>query len=104
MKHTFLVAENHFGRLYFHQSFQTIIADDDAAIEVVEVGCCKTSSIQRHQRTKLWRCHGNNLHDHPLGTVDVFAGTECLYHLQTLQGFRLSLLCRVVIGTVAQLV
>ena len=37
LQHTFFVAEYHLGSFYLYQSFQTVVSDDDTAIEVVEV-------------------------------------------------------------------
>ena len=49
--------------------FQTIIANDYATIQVIEVRGCKTSAIQRHQRTQFGGNNGNYVHYHPLGAV-----------------------------------
>ena len=69
-----------------HQTLQTVVADDDATIEVVQVAGSETTAVQRHQRTQLRRRDGQDLHDHPLRTVDAFlhAGAEGLDDLQKL--------------------
>ena len=102
MEHTFLVAENHLRSLDLHQSLQTVVTNDDATIEVVEVGCGETSTIQGHQRAQLGRRNGNDLHDHPLRPVCLTAAAECLHHLQTFQSLGLTLLRRVVVGSATQ--
>ena len=104
LEHTFLVAQNNLGGLDLHESLQAVVTDDDAAVEVVQVGCGETATIEGNERTELRRCDGDNLHDHPLGTVDVAAAAECLDDLEALQGLGLALLRRVGAGTVAELV
>ena len=76
-----------------HQTLQTVVANDDATIEVVQVAGSETATIQGHQGTQLRRCDGEYLHNHPLRTVDTLLDTaaESLYHLQTLQRLVLAL-------------
>ena len=95
LKHALLVSENDFGSLDFQKSLQTIVANEDTTIEVVEVGCGKTTTIQRHERTQVGRSDGNNLHNHPLGFVAVAADAEGFNHLQTLERIVLALHRRV---------
>ena len=104
MKHTFLITEDYFRSLDFNQALQTVVTDDDATVEVIEVGCGKTATIQRYQRTELGGDDRNNLHNHPLGLVHILRRTESLYYLQALQGLGLTLLTGVIVGTVAQFV
>jgi len=104
LQHTLLVAENHLGGLDFHQSLQTVVTDDDATIEVIEVGGGETATIQRHQRTQLGRDDRNNLEDHPFGIVHGRGATESLYNLKTLQSLGLAHLAGIVVGTVAKLI
>ena len=102
LEHTFLVAQDDLGSLDLHEPLETCVADDDTAVEVVEVGGGETSTIQGHEGAQFRRCHGDDLHDHPLGTVGVAAGAERLDHLQTLERLGLALLRRVVVGPSAQ--
>ena len=106
MQHALLVAQDDFRSVNLHEALQAVVADDDATVEVVQVGGGKTTAIQRNERTQFGRCHGNNLHNHPLGTVDALFHTlaECLDDLQTLQGLVLALYRRVGVGTVAQFI
>ena len=48
LKHTFLITKNNLGGLNLNQSFQTVVANNNATIEVVEVGGSKTATIQWH--------------------------------------------------------
>ena len=85
LEHTLLVTEDDIRRFDLHESFETVITDDDTTVEVVEVGSSETSTIQWYEGTELRRCHGDSLEDHPLRTVLTFRRTESLYHLQTLE-------------------
>ena len=104
LEHTFLVTENHLWSLDLDESFQTVVTDDDTTIEVVEVGSGETATVQRNQRTQLWRNDRNDLHDHPLRLVHILGATESLHDLQTLQGLGLAHLAGVAVGTVTQLI
>ena len=104
MEHTLLIAQNNLRSLDFHQAFQAVVADNDATVEIVQVGRGETASVQRHERTQLGRYHRNDFENHPFRTVDPCAGPEGFNNLQALQGLRLTLLARVVVGAVAQLV
>ena len=104
LQHTFLVTENHLGSLNLDQTFQTVVTNDNAAIEVVEVGGGETATIQRHERAQFGRDNGDNLENHPLWAIDFGARTESFYHLQAFQSLGFTLLAGVVIGAVAQFV
>ena len=47
-----LITQNHFGSLDLNQSLQAVVTDDDATVEVVQVGSGETAAVQRNQRTK----------------------------------------------------
>ena len=104
LEHTFLVAEDDFGGLDLYELLQTVVADDDAAVEVIEVGCGETSSVQGHERPQVGGNDGDDLHDHPLGTVHVLGLAESLDDAQTLEGLGLALLGCLALGLVAQVV
>ena len=104
LKHTLLVAQNHLRCLDFDKAFQTVVADDDAAIQIVQVRCCEAAAIERNQRTQLRRNHGDNLQNHPLRTVLALRCAERFNNLQTLQSLALTLLRCLGIGFVAQIV
>ena len=92
MEHTLFVTKDYLRGFDFHQSLQTVVTNDDTAIEIVQVGCGETATVQRNEWTQFWWCHRNDFHNHPFGTVNLAAGTECLYYLQALQCLRLALL------------
>ena len=68
--------------MQFHQLLEPVIAIDDAAVEIVEIGGSKAPAIERHQGPKLGRKHGNHVQDHPLGLIAALA--ERVHHPQPL--------------------
>ena len=89
-----------------HETLQAVVTYNDATIEIVQVGGSETTTIQGNEGTQFGRRHGDNLHNHPLRTVDTLLHTlaESLNDLQTLQGLVLALYRRVGIGTVTELI
>ncbi|CFW85983.1 Uncharacterised protein [Bordetella pertussis] len=82
LQHALFVAQNDLGRLQFEQALEAVVAVDDAAVQVVQVGGREAAAVQRHQRTQVRRQHGQHFHDHPFG---LDAGLlEAFQHLQTL--------------------
>ena len=81
LKHALLVAENDIRSLDFNESLQTVVTYDDTTIEVVQIGCGETSTIQWHKRTEIRRSHRDVVHNHPLWTALALACTEGLNHL-----------------------
>ena len=78
------------GRLQLHQVPQTVVAVDDAAVEIVEVGGREAAALERDERAQVRRDDGQHLEDHPLRTglrVD-----EALDDLQALRELLLDLL------------
>ena len=69
LKHTFLIADNDIRSTKLQQSFQTIITINDSSVQIIQVRCRKTSTIQLYHRTKIWRDYRNNIKNHPLRTV-----------------------------------
>ena len=69
LKHTFLIADNDIRSTKLQQSFQTIITINDSSVQIIQVRCCKTSTIQLYHRTKIRRDYRNNIKNHPLRTV-----------------------------------
>ena len=59
LQHALFVAHDDVRRLQFDQPLQTVVAVDDAAIEVVEIRRRETAAIQRHQRAQFRRDHRN---------------------------------------------
>ena len=69
LKHALLVADDDVRRPQLDQPLQAVVAVDDAAVEVVEVGGREAAAVERHQRPQVRRDHRNDLHDHPLRLV-----------------------------------
>src|SRR5690606_10101585 len=82
LQHALFVADDDVRRTQFHQPLQTIVAIDDAAIEVVQIGGREAAAIERHQRTKFRRNDRDDRHDHPFRAVSGFR--ERLDELQAL--------------------
>jgi hypothetical protein len=69
LQHALLVADDDVGRVQLHQLLQPVVAVDDAAIEVVQVGGREAAAVERHQRTQLRRNDRDHVEDHPLRLV-----------------------------------
>ncbi len=65
LEHPFFVADDYFRRFERQQRFQTVVAVDHAAVEVVQVGRCKTSAFERNQRAQIRRNHRQHFKNHP---------------------------------------
>ena len=82
LQHALFVAHDDVGRLQLDQALEAVVAVDDAAIQVVQVGGGETAAIQRHQRAQFRRDHRHDLQDHPFRAI---AGIdEGFDHLQAL--------------------
>ena len=82
LQHALFVAHDDFRRVQVHQLLQPVVAVDDAAIEIVQIGGREAAAIQRHQRTQLRRNDRDHVEDHPLRLVAALA--EGLDNLQAL--------------------
>jgi hypothetical protein len=82
LQHPLLVPDDDVGGLQLEQPLQPVVAVDDAAIQVVQVGRREAAAVERDQRAQLGRQHREHLEDHPLG---LDAGlVEGLEHLEPL--------------------
>ncbi len=82
LQHALFVAHDDFRCRQLQQTTQAVVAVDDAAVQIVQIGRRKAPAVQRHQRTQIGRQHRQHGHDHPLGL-----GTgilERLHHLEAL--------------------
>ena len=68
LQHALFVADDDFRRLELEQVLQPVVAVDDAAIEIVQIGGRKTSAFERNERTQVRRDHRQHIEDHPFGT------------------------------------
>jgi len=78
----FFVADDDVRRAKLHQLLQPVVAVDDAAIEVVEIGSGKAAAVEGHKRAQLRRKHRDDIQNHPLGLVTGLA--EGFENLQAL--------------------
>ena len=71
--------------MQFQQTFQTVVTVDNAAVQIVQIGSGKTTSIQWNQRTQIRRQYRQHVHNHPF---QLHTGTmEGFQHFQTLGNF-----------------
>ena len=55
LQHALFVADDDFGRLELQEVLQPVVAVDDAAIEIVEIGGGEAAAFQRNQRAQVRR-------------------------------------------------
>ena len=73
LEHALFVAHDDVRRAQFHELLQPVVAVDDAAIEIVEVGSGEAAAVQRHQRAQLRRKNRNHVQNHPFRLVAALA-------------------------------
>src|SRR5579863_3656146 len=83
LQHALFIAHDHFRRVQVHQLLQPVVAVDDAAVEVVQIGRGETAAIEWNQRAKLGRNDRDNVENHPARLVAALA--EGLDHFQALR-------------------
>ena len=83
LQHTLLVADDDVGRTELQQTLQAVVAVDDAAVQIVQVGGRKAAAVQLQQGAQIRRNDGDDRHDHPLGAL--VALEEALNALKALQ-------------------
>ena len=71
------------------QALEAVVAVDDAAVEVVEVGGREAAAVQLNHRADLRRDDRQHIHDHPRRVVAGHA--EGLDHLEALDDAQLLL-------------
>ena len=82
LQHALFVAHDHFRRMQVHELLEAVVAVDDAAIQIIQIGGRKAAAIQRHQGAQLRRNDRDHVEDHPLWLIARLA--EGLDYLQTL--------------------
>src|SRR6266851_4167070 len=82
LKHALFVAYDDVRRAQFHELLQPVVAVDDAAIEVVQIGSGEAAAVQRHERAQLRRKNRNHVENHPFRLVAALA--EGFEHLEAL--------------------
>ena len=74
LQHALFVADDDFRRLELEQVLQTVVAVDDAAIEIVQIGGRETAAFERNERTQVRRDDRQHFEDHPFRTASCEAG------------------------------
>jgi hypothetical protein len=69
LQHPLLVADDDVGRPQLHQPLQPVVAVDDPAVEIVEIGGREPAAVERHQRPQLGRDDRDHGQDHPFRPV-----------------------------------
>src|SRR5215472_289438 len=82
LQHALFVAHNHVRGMQFHELLQPVVAVDDAAIEIVQIGSGKAPAVQRHEWAQLRRQDRDHVENHPLRLVAALA--ESFEHFQAL--------------------
>ena len=106
LKHTLLVAHDDIRCAQLKQALQTVVAVDDAAVQVVQVARCEAAAVQLYHRTDLRRDDRNNVHDHPLRAVmrqaERLDDLKALDDAQTLLAGSLAQLCGQLLGQLVE--
>ena len=69
LQHALFVAHDDVRRRQVQQPLQTVVAVDDAAVQVVQIGSRETAAVQRHQRPEVRWQHRQHGKHHPLRLV-----------------------------------
>ena len=85
----FFVADNDIRRIELDEALEAVVAVDNAAVEVIEVGRCETTAVELDHRADVRRDDRQDIHDHPLGLVA--GGAEGLGDLEPLDDAQLLL-------------
>jgi len=72
LEHALFVADDDFRRTKLEQLVETVVAVDDAAVEVVEVGGRKAATVELDHRAQFRRQDGQDIEDHPVWAVAGF--------------------------------
>ena len=95
LEHPLLVVDDDLGCAEVEQSLQPVVAVDDAAVQVVEVGGREAATVELHHRPQVGRDHRDDVEDHAHRRVDrttvVVAAVERGHDLQALDRLRLAL-------------
>ena len=84
LEHPLLVADDDLRGTQLQQSLEPVVAVDDAAIEVVEVGGGEAATVQLHHGAQVRRDDRQHREDHPLGART--GAAEGLDEAQSLDG------------------
>ena len=73
LEHTFFVAHDDVGSIELHQALETVVAINDAAIQVVQVRRRKATAVELDHWAQVGWDDRQNGHNHPLGLVAALA-------------------------------
>src|SRR5687767_4383146 len=108
LEHALLVPENDLRRAMHDELLQTVVAVDDAAVQIVEVRRREPSTVEWHERTQVGRNDWNDIQDHPLRLVARVARlarvAERVDDLEPLQHLLLAMLRRLRLHVLTELV
>ena len=96
LEHALLVVDDDRRGVEVEQALQAVVAVDDAAVQVVEVGSRETAAVELHHRAQVGRDHGDDLEDHVGGVV--VALEEGVDDLEALDGLLALLLLGLLVG------
>ena len=86
LQHALLVVDDDLGRGQVEQLLQAVVAVDDAAVQVVQVGGREAATVELHHRAQVGRDDRDDVEDHVMRLV--VAAQEGLDDLQALDGLR----------------
>ncbi len=69
LEHALLVVHDDLGRAEVEKPLQAVVAVDDTAVQVVQVGGREAATVQLHHRTQVRRDDRDAVQDHALGAV-----------------------------------
>src|SRR5271168_147723 len=88
LEHALFVADDDVRGAKLHELFEAVVAVDDTAIEIVEIGRGEAAAVERHKRAQLRRKNRDHVENHPLGLVaalaESFENLEALGELDAL--------------------
>ena len=64
LQHPLFVVDDDVGRADLQELLETVVAVDDAAVEVVEVGSGEAASVQLHHRAQVGRNDGDGVENY----------------------------------------
>ena len=73
LQHALFVLDDHLGRAQLDHALQAVVAVDDAAVEIVQIGRSKSAAVELHHRAQIGRNDGKHGEDHPFGTIPALA-------------------------------
>ena len=107
LQHALLVADDDVRRAQLEQALETVVAVDDAAVQIVQVGGREAAAVQLYHRSDLRRDDRDNVHDHPFRTVmrqaERLDDLEALDDAQALLAGGLAQLCGQLLGQLIEI-